>query len=64
MEYHAYLLTLYEKEYYWFDSNRHNMSESPFIDHGAIDSFITECYKKKKVRKESFFKNEHFEYSF
>lgn len=56
MEYHAYLLTLYEKEYFWFDSNRHEINESPFIDHGAMNIFITECYKKKKVPKESFFK--------
>ena len=65
MEYHAYLLTLYEQEYVWFDSNRHKINESPFIDHGAIDHFITEVYNKKNIRKESFFqKNEHFEYSF
>ena len=58
MEYHAYLLTLYEHEYWWFDSNRHKINQSPFIDQGAIDIFITECYKKKKVPKESFFQNQ------
>ena len=45
---------MFEHEYFWFDSNRHEIKNSPFIHEGSIMNFIDNCYKIKKRPKGGF----------
>ena len=45
---------MFEHEYFWFDSNRHEIKNSPFIHEGSILNFIDNCYKIKNKPKDGF----------